>query len=348
MKNPIIYTLFVSLIVVAVSCERTFLGPDEVNNPERVFEILWQDFDLHYALFPVRNRNWDSIYSVYRPQVGPETSNEELWTILTNVIEYLDDGHVSLFDVDNRRQHESGSTLNDLAQDEFDLDLVKSNYLSELTFVDEDSIFSFANFKDKPIGYMHLYGMGDFTHLIEQVMKGIQNNDAIIIDLRNNGGGDADFSTNLAGAFADGEHFVYTAQTRNGPNHDDFDEITKFFTMPFGKEQYLKPVVLLTDRFTASAGEEMTWQMQAFDHVVQLGDTTAGDLSDISSLRFLPNGWLYVYSTQMYLTPDGRTLDGIGLVPDIYFKNTKADIEAGNDLVMERALLYLKEEHGIE
>ncbi|MEN0050775.1 MAG: peptidase, partial [Bacteroidota bacterium] len=83
-------------------------------------------------------------------------------------------------------------------------------------------------------------------------------------------------------------------------------------------------------------------------HITQIGDTTAGDLSDVSNRHFLPNGWSYQFSHQMYLLPDGTSLDGIGHIPDVYIKNEKSDIETGNDLVLERAFEYLFETYGIE
>jgi C-terminal processing protease CtpA/Prc len=50
----------------------------------------------------------------------------------------------------------------------------------------------------------------------------------------------------------------------------------------------------------------------------------------------------------MLLLPDGRSLDGIGIAPDIYVKNTKATIEARTDVVIEKALQFLLEEYGIQ
>lgn len=88
--------------------------------------------------------------------------------------------------------------------------------------------------------------------------------------------------------------------------------------------------------------------MNAFDQVIQMGDYTAGDFSDGSMRRFLPNGWEYRYSVQMFLQPDGKSLDGVGHQPDVFIKNTIADIAAGNDKVMEKAFDYLLKEYDIK
>lgn len=61
-------------------------------------------------------------------------------------------------------------------------------------------------------------------------------------------------------------------------------------------------------------------------------------------------GWQYGYSTMMYLLPDGSStsIGGIGNEPNIFINNTTDAIQQGNDLVIDRALLYLWEIYGIE
>ena len=68
----------------------------------------------------------------------------------------------------------------------------------------------------------------------------------------------------------------------------------------------------------------------------------------MSNMRFLPNGWTYVYSIQKFLLPNGSSLDGIGHVPDIYMKNTVSDIKSSVDKVLEGAFDYLTSAYEIE
>ena len=330
-------------------CEKMILGPDASNDPENIFELLWNDFDQHYALFGVRGSNWDSIYQDYRPQVTESTSDEELWSYFANMIEYLDDGHTLIYNPDTGIAHVSGDSLAAVAENEFKLSLVEEKFLESLTAVESDEEVFYGKVADKPIGYLYMGDMeGDDPAVIDEIMSDLSQYEALILDLRLNGGGDDLYAERIAGAFADGEHFIYTVQNRNGPGHDDFEEKRPYYTIPAGDNQYLKPVVILTDRYTVSAAEVFLLHMNAFAHVTQIGDTTAGDFSDGSMLRFLPNGWLYRFSIQRFLLPDGKSLDGLGHVPDIYIKNTEGDMQAEEDLVMDRALQFLKEEHGIE
>ncbi|WFO18218.1 S41 family peptidase [Cellulophaga baltica 4] len=97
-----------------------------------------------------------------------------------------------------------------------------------------------------------------------------------------------------------------------------------------------------------SAGEIFLLHMKSFEHVTQIGDTTAGDFSTISNMRFLPNGWHYRYSIQKVLLPNGESFDGIGHIPDVYEKNTVEDIAAKEDKVLDTALEYLLDTYGID
>ena len=88
--------------------------------------------------------------------------------------------------------------------------------------------------------------------------------------------------------------------------------------------------------------------MNSFSQVTQIGDSTAGDFSDVSMRRLLPNGWQYQYSIMMFLLPDDQSLDGLGNVPDVYARISIEDIENERDVVIERSIQYLIDQYSIE
>ncbi|WP_040413708.1 S41 family peptidase [Cyclobacterium qasimii] len=340
----------ICLILVSLfwfGCEEAFLGEDAPNSPTNNFEIFWNDFDQHYSLFEVRDIDWDQLYQTYRPQVTDELSNEELWEVMTTMVEHLDDSHTALYDGSNH--YKSGYTLNAQSIAEFSAELLLSRYLENINEVKSEDELWYGNVKNKNIGYLYLGSMDGYNpSVIDEIIRIFENTEAIVLDIRQNTGGDDRYSARIAQAFSDGEHEIYSVQTRNGRGYNDFDEKKIYHTQFDSNNTYNKPVIVLTDRRTISAGEIFLLHLKAFDHVTQIGDTTAGDFSTVSNMRFLPNGWRYVYSIQKFLLPNGASLDGIGHVPDVYVKNTDSTIENGKDIVMEKAMDYLYSEYGVE
>lgn len=347
MKNLLYFTV---IILTISSCEKMILGEDEVNSPENNFELLWDDLDKSYSLFEAKNIDWDNLYSIYRPQVTQNTTEEELWSIMSNLLEHLDDSHVTLFNSDESNYFTSGFSLNEQSKKEFSKELITTQYLDNRTEMETEDDLSYGKIKNKDIGYIYLGGEGgENPAIIDDIIDVLKNHKAIIFDIRQNTGGDDRYSLRISGAFADSENIVYSVQTRNGINHNDFDEKKYYSTEKAGDEQFLKPVILLTDRRTISAGEIFCLQMKSFNHITQIGDTTAGDFATTGNRSFLPNGWNYKFPVQLFLYPNGNYLDGNGgNVPDISIKNSETDIISNEDKVIEKAIQYLFDEYGIQ
>lgn len=329
------------------SCQTLILGEPEANDPENNFEIFWNDFDQHYSLFTVRGWDWDSIYTVYRPQVTAQTTDEELWEINRQMVEYLDDSHTFVY-WPGQAFFRGNSAEDDRLEAEFSLPLILENHLEVIDSSRQED-YVYGSLRGRNIGYLYL-GSIDIAdeNFGDRLLNDIGHHDAIIIDLRNNTGGDDNVGADIAARFSDREELVYTVQERNGPEHTDFAGKTEYFLRKDGPVQFTRPVVVLTDKVTVSAAEVMLIYLKALPHVTQIGTATSGDFSDTGMRRFLPNGWQYQYSIMKFLLPDGVTsLDGTGHVPDVEIRNSAEDISAGNDLVLERAYSYLFEEFGI-
>ena len=73
-----------------------------------------------------------------------------------------------------------------------------------------------------------------------------------------------------------------------------------------------------------------------------MGETTSGIYPNISLQRFLPNGWSFAFSHQLYTYADGSSSEGVGVIPDIEVLNTPSDWNEGTDKVIEAAIDFLK------
>ncbi|ADV47487.1 peptidase S41 [Cellulophaga algicola DSM 14237] len=340
--------ILIGTLVLLVSCAKTFLPKEEPTTNSATFELFWKDFDLHYSLFDVRNIDWDALYSSYQPRVNEELSETEFWNLLASLIENLDDSHTVLYD-GKGNSYRSGYALNEQSIAEISEELIRTTYVEALKEVSSEEQLAYGKIKGKNIGYIYLGVMdGQNPASIHSILEEFSNVEAILLDVRQNTGGDDRYAAAIAKAFSDGEHLIYSVATRNGPSHDDFDAQKNYYTAYDASQIFSKPVVVLTDRKTISAGEIFLLHMKSFKNVIQIGDTTAGDFSTVSNMRFLPNGWHYRYSIQKFLLPNGESLDGVGHIPDVYVKNTVEHIAAKEDKVIDTALEYVLETYGID
>jgi len=349
MKKPFLLPLLLFSFITFLfsSCQTLILGEPEANNPENNFEIFGDDFDRHYGLFTVRGWDWDNIYIVYRPQVTHQTTDEGLWEINRQIIEYLDDSHTFIY-WPGKAFFRGNSEEDERLEAEFSLPLIVENHLEIIDSSSREE-YVYGSLTGRNIGYLRL-GSNELEdeNFGDRLLRDLGHHDAIIIDLRNNTGDDDLVGADLAARFSRREELVYTVQERNGPKHTDFAGKTEYFLRKESPVQFTKPVVVLTDHITVNAAEVMLIYLKALPHVTQIGTATSGDFSDTGMRRFLPNGWQYQYSIMKFLLPDGVTdLDGTGHVPDVEIRNSADDILAGNDPVLERAYIYLFEEFGI-
>lgn len=325
---------FAFAICVLGSCEKAMFEQEPENNPEALFEDLWTTFKTDYAPFEERGVNWDEQYQVYRPQVNPSTSDEELKSVFKSLLRTLNDGHVSLT-TPGENVFYSNIIIDQRIDDElFDLEVIKSNYMQ-------------GNFKENGfglntygwvgnIGYWHIDAIGENMLEIDEILNYFESADGLIVDMRHNKGGDFTYAFSEFGRFTNQEYLVFRSKTKNGKGPDDYTEWHDWNISPAG-EYFNKPIVLITDRYTISAGERTAMAFKTLPNVTHIGDTTNGAFATKIG-KELANGWFYTIVTQKIEYRDGLSYEGTGMIPDIYSKNTMSEMQSGQDKTLERAI----------
>jgi C-terminal processing protease CtpA/Prc len=353
MKNKFLKTLSIVSILTAVlllcSCKYLLVGKILENTPVQNFEVLWNDFDRLYGLFLVKNIDWDDCYVRYRSQIYDTMSDEEFFTVVTKMLDELNDNHVALFtNNENFTSYHSGIYDSLGNNNLFNANLVLSSYLSEYKLFSPASIGVYKGFWGvigNDIGYIYFSGFENGLMELKVVMRDFlracKDCTGIIVDVRNNEGGRDQEGKYLAGFFASEKKLYMTSRFRNGPSHDDFDEGNEWYVEPEGEFQFTKPVVLLTDRWAISAAETFTMAMRQNSNVTQIGNATSGAISDAMP-RELLNGWLFTLSIGDYRDAQGISYEGVGIYPHIVSINTKEDIAAGRDGTLERAMEFIR------
>ncbi len=173
-----------------------------------------------------------------------------------------------------------------------------------------------AEIKD---GYEYIR-LADFgTTSADEVKKALLNGRAhdvrgYILDLRNNGGGLVDAAVKISSYFVPSGTIVSTI-SRDGDRVDD----DALGTQIAG----LKPVVILVNKYTASASEITSGALQDYHLATLVGTTTFGK-GVVQSIYQWPDGGALKITTQRYVTPMGRDIQHRGIVPDVVV-NQNAD-----------------------
>ncbi|GAA3406849.1 S41 family peptidase [Paenibacillus hodogayensis] len=128
----------------------------------------------------------------------------------------------------------------------------------------------------------------------------------LVVDLRNNPGGLLDTAKNIAEQFIERGILIHT---RDRNNIDEPLRIENGQTVAF-------PVVLLVNENSASASEVLTAALQDYKKAVAVGAKTYGKGS-VQALYPLQSGGVLKVTVQEYLSPTKRTVNKVGLTPDI-------------------------------
>ena len=132
----------------------------------------------------------------------------------------------------------------------------------------------------------------------------------MILDLRGNPGGLLIQSVEVSSVFLDGGEVVST----RGRRADDVN----VYNAEKGQMAKNVPLIVLVDGASASASEIVAGALQDKGRALIVGMTTfgKGSVQDVIPLRGGRDGALKI-TTQRYYTPDGRSIQASGIVPDI-------------------------------
>jgi hypothetical protein len=185
------------------------------------------------------------------------------------------------------------------------------------------------------IGYIEFSGFFDETHGAETVassMNFLNGTDALIIDLRNNGGGNPNMVALVCSYFfgPDPVH-LNDLYWREGNRTDEFWTRKELS----GKRYLNKDVYVLTSKRTFSGAEEFAYNLKNLKRATIVGETTGGGAH--------PGGPQRVHEHFNVFVPTGRAInpitktnwEGTGVTPDI-------DVPASQALLVARLMALKK------
>ncbi|MEE0452134.1 S41 family peptidase [Peptacetobacter sp.] len=177
---------------------------------------------------------------------------------------------------------------------------------------------------ENKIGYIELSTFvektpEDFNKELNKLKK--QHMKALIIDLRDNGGGLVDKCCEVADTLIGEGTIVYT-EDRDGNKETQKSDAKKLGL----------PIVLLTNGNTASSAEILTGAILGNKVGISVGTKTFGK-GIVQSVISLKDGSGYKLTTEQYFTPDGKTIHKKGIKPTIEEKDTEKQLQRAIDYI---------------
>lgn len=335
---------FLFSVLLLSSCKKIFIDEDVANNPKENFDYLWNDIKNRYSYLDYKDIDWTEVYDTLAPKIHNGMSQEDLFNVLATMMNTLRDGHVNLtapFNESNYYPIFLGSPQ------DYDGRLVLEHYLLR----DPDQYYVTGNLLNTVldtlgvrVGYIR-YGSFvnsvssyDISYVINRFLE--DSVDGVIVDVRNNGGGDVGNVFTLANHFADEKRFAYLSQIKVGPGSGDFDDDDEVYIEPASSSyQFTKRIAVLTNRNCYSATSLFCLAMKSLPYVKLIGDSTGGGLGAPTSAE-LPNGWNYRFSATRTLSPQGNNWES-GIPADILIDLDPVMQDEGYDSIIERAIQYI-------
>jgi len=345
--------------VSSILLHRTEIKPNvceqpTADTPMTNYHVFREAFAEHYPFFALRKMDWNAVDQKFRPQINGSTKPEELFRILSDMIEPLHDAH-TFINAKSIKQRFHGYRTPDPMQKKNASrisEIIETQYVQRGLQDFCNKQLQFGMLKGS-VAYLRLHSFSDYSkdkefakqlEALEKALDVIFASSAkwngLVIDVRINTGGSDVFGIAIASRLATQDYLAYSKVIRNDVHDANHRTPPQPVTVPVStRPGFRGAVALLTSADSVSAAE--TFTMAILDrqpHVTRIGANTQGVFSDVLG-RKLPNGWSFGLPNEIYLTKNGKAFDGPGVPPDIETPIFPAeDLSAGRDSAIDRAL----------
>jgi len=197
------------------------------------------------------------------------------------------------------------------------------------------------------IGYIYFdrfFGLNEFSkETITNVFSFLQHTNALIIDLRNNGGGSPDMVKYICSYFFKEKTHINNLYERRT------NKTEEYWTEPLSSSSsfHSLPLYILVNRRTFSAAEEFAYDLQTLHRATIIGETTGGGAHPVSP-EPIGNGFIGNIPYARAINPlTGKNWEAIGVKPDILI-NADSSLDAAVLSYYDFQIKTLKDSNSIK
>jgi carboxyl-terminal processing protease len=232
-----------------LALRRTGAPSMNIRDPKRNFEELWETFQNRYPFFELRKVDWKVQYDVYRPMVTADTSDEELFDIFCLMLSPLHDGHVELKAKasGDRKTRYFNPELKPRFWKEFSKREIKELFKTTGKTLAAEGFGRPAKTRawmlryrrSRRFGYLRILELEGIKRrrliaALDKISRDFHGLDGMIIDIRNNPGGDDSTVITIVNRFCDRKRIAFHRKTKIGPADSDFTALKTWRIKPRG------------------------------------------------------------------------------------------------------------------
>jgi carboxyl-terminal processing protease len=306
----------------------------------KIFDEVCQTIEKEYFEPTLNGSDWTALQAKYRPQAENLSSDSQLFQLVNKLLGEMKTSHLSFAVLSPSEEFTSNS---------------KSTEISWRQLSSEVGYLKISRFEEG----------ADFVQLIDRAFDDLGGLPALIIDLRNNGGGTLSAAMRLGDYLLDKPQPLGFFATRFGleqrklksmdqidiaslPVYSGYD-VNDFLSAlrktgavaivagGRAKRTYRGKIVILINERCASSAEGFVGVVKELKLATLIGPRpTAGAMLSSKQVK-MSGGWTLTLPEADFRTPRGMRLEGRGVEPDI----TVTPIP-GKDVALSQALEFLK------
>lgn len=302
--------------------------------PEEYKEMIDSSEGVYYGIGAYLQQDMDTMYvRVVRPI--KDSPAEEVGLLPDDIIVEVDGEDIQGQDLNlvvSKIRGKAGTKVNIAVARSGEAEYL---YFDIIRAEVESETVAYEMLEDK-IGYISLTEFDDvsikqFTDAMDDLKK--QDMKALILDLRDNGGGNVDVSVDIADYILP-EGLVMYMEDKNGQREE--------FTSD-ASHHWDRPIVVLANGNSASASEILIGALKDYDRITLVGTQTFGK-GIVQQILPLGDGSGIKVTIAKYYSPNGRCIHGEGFEPDVEIElDIDKYLEEGIDTQLEKAIEVVKE-----